>query len=70
MAFLKVVRQAVLTREEIDSLREVINIIHQLNDEDTDGEYFCEIENRADGCEWKYVASLLEEIVEDCDFFD
>lgn len=70
MAFLKVIRQAVLTREEIDSLRKAVDIIRQLDIEDTDGEYFCEIENRVENCEWRYVANILEEIVADCDFFD
>ena len=67
MAYVKTVKQAIMTREEIDTLKRASEIIKIISREDTDGDYFCEIENRVISSEWKYVADMLQELICDCD---
>ena len=67
MAFIRTTRKAVLTEEEKRALNQVSEIFHNLDREDTDGEYFDEIEGRTRGCEWQYMKSMIEELLDDCD---
>ena len=69
MAFIRTTKRAVLTREEIDALQKAKDILNIIAQED-DGDYFCEIENRACGVEWRYLADMIEELVNDCEQFD
>lgn len=70
MAFIRTTKRAVLTREEIDALQKAKDILNIIAQEDDDGDYFCEIENRASGVEWRYLADMIEELVNDCEQFD
>ena len=67
MAYVKTVKQAIMTREEIDTIKRASEIIKTISQEDTDGDYFCEIENRVVSSEWRYVSDMLQELVCDCD---
>ena len=67
MAFIRTTRRAVLTEEEKRALNQVSEIFHNLDREDNDGEYFCEIENQSVGCEWSYIKSIIEALLSDCD---
>ena len=70
MAFIRTTKRAVLTREEINVLQKAKDILNIIAKEDDDGDYFCEIENRAGGVEWRYLADMIEELVDDCEQFD
>ena len=70
MAFIRTTKRAVLTTEEITTLQKAKDILNIISKEDDDGEYFCEIENRACGVEWYYLADMIEELVLDCEKFD
>ena len=67
MAFIRTTRKAVLTEEEKRALNQAVEIFRNLDREDTDGEYFSEIESRSCGCEWSYMKSMIEELLDDCD---
>ena len=67
MAYVRTVKQAIMTREEIDTIKRASEIIKTISQEDTDGDYFCEIENRVVSSEWRYVSDMLQELVCDCD---
>lgn len=67
MAYVKTVKQAIMTREEIDTIKRASEIIKIISQEDTDGDYFCAIENRVVSSEWRYVSDMLQELVCDCD---
>ena len=67
MAYVKTVKQAIMTREEIDTIKRASEIIKTISQEDTDGDYFCEIETRVVSSEWRYCADMLQELVCDCD---
>lgn len=67
MAYVRTVKQAVMTREEIDTIKRASEIIKTISQEDTDGDYFCEIENRVVSSEWRYISDMLQELVCDCD---
>ena len=67
MAFVRTVKQAVMTREEIDILKRAIEVLQNIDHDDDDGDYFCYIENRAEGVEWHYIASILNELADDAD---
>lgn len=67
MAYVKTVKQAIMTREEIDTIKRASEIIKTISQEDTDGDYFCEIENRVVSSEWRYISDMLQELVCDCD---
>ena len=67
MAFIKTTHKAVLTEEEKRALNQALEIFRNLDREDHDGEYFCEIEDRSRGCEWGYIKSIIEELLDDCD---
>ena len=65
MAFVRTVKQAVMTREEIDTLKHAVKIIQNIDLDDDDGDYFCYIENRAEGVEWHYIANIINELADD-----
>ena len=67
MAFIRTTRKAVLTEEEKRALNQAVEIFRNLDREDHDGEYFCEIESRSCSCEWGYMKSIIEELLDDCD---
>lgn len=67
MAFIRTTRRAVLTEEEQKALRQAVEIFRNLDREDHDGEYFCEVENQSVGCEWGHIKSIIEELLDDCD---
>ena len=67
MAYVKTVKQAIMTREEIDTIKRASEIIKIISQEDTDGDYFCAIENRVVSSEWRYISDMLQELVCDCD---
>ena len=67
MAFIRTTKKAVLTENETKALNQALEIFCNLDREDTDGEYFCEIENRSRGCGWGYMKSIIEELLDDCD---
>lgn len=67
MAFIRTTRKAVLTEKETKALNQALEIFHNLDREDTDGEYFNEIENQSVGCEWSYIKSIIEALLSDCD---
>lgn len=67
MAYVRTVKQAVMTREEIDTIKRASEIIKTISQEDTDGIYFCEIYNKVVSSEWKYISDMLQELVYDCD---
>ena len=70
MATIKTVSKAVLNEEEIKALSKTIEVLRSLDKADEEGGYFCKIENRACGCEWNYLKSIIEELLEDCDRAD
>ena len=67
MVTIKTVSTAVLGEEEVKALSKAMDIFRSLDKEDRDGEYFSKIENRAGGCDWDYLRSIIEELLEDCD---
>lgn len=70
MATIKTEVTAVLNEEEIKALNQAIEIFRNLDREDRDGDYFAKIENRSGGCDWMYLKSIIEELLEDCDRAD
>ena len=67
MAFIITTKRAVLTEEEQKALRQAAEIFRTLDHDDTDGDYYCEIESQSAGCEWQYMKSMIEVLLSDCD---
>ena len=67
MAFVRTVKQAVMTKEEIDTLKRAVEVLQNIDHADADGDYFSEIDSRVEGVEWHYIASILNELADDAD---
>jgi hypothetical protein len=62
MAWVKKVFVAKLQKEEMDALSTVITMLQDIADEDSQGDFYCDVEMDTMGVEWDSIITFMQSL--------